>query len=218
MAAQSQENGLIAVFHEAVQGQVPAQGHIGLDLHPPPLDVSNLFFEDILGQAVIGNAHPQHAARYWQSLKNGAGVAATGQMVGTGEAGGTGTDNGDFFAFPGDLGDGQFGQIHLVSGEALQIADGDGLVHLPAAAGALAGVGTDPADHPRQGQLLHDEFDGFLVFAHFDELDIALHLEGGRTGGDAGGPVQLFDGKLRRDGLGKMAVGRAPGAQTFIKS
>ena len=105
------------------------------------------------------------------------------------------------------------GQIHLVRGKALQIADGHGLIQFGAAALGLAGMRADPAQDPGQGQPLHDELHGFLVFAHLDELDVALDIDLRRTGQGAGGPVQLLDAEGRGDRLGIEAVNRLPVGQ-----
>ena len=80
----------------------------------------------------------------------------------------------------------------------------------------LAGMGADPAQDPGQGQPLHDELQGFLVFAQLDELHIALDVDLRRAGQGAGGPVQLLDAEGRGDGLGIEAVGRLPVGQPSL--
>jgi hypothetical protein len=64
-----------------------------------------------------------------------------------------------------------------------------------------------PAQNPGQGQILHDDLQGLLVFALLDHLDIALDVEARRTGQAAGCLVGLLDGESAGDGLGVPFVG-----------
>ena len=138
------------------------------------------------------------------------------KVVGHRQAGRTGTDHGHLFRALIDVGPGQGLQVDLVRGEAFQLADGHGLVPLPPPAGRFAGVRADPAQDPGQRQPLHDQADGFPVLALPDELDVALHVDPGRTGGHAGGPVIFVDAKGDGHGLGKGAVNGTPQGKPFV--
>ena len=78
-------------------------------------------------------------------------------------------------------------------------------------------MGADAADAPGQGQAVHDEAQGFVIFPGLDELDIALGAQVGGTGPDAGGPVELLDGEGGGDRLGIEAIGRLPLGQILVK-
>ncbi len=65
VAADPQEHGLIAFFQQPIHRKIPAQGGVGLQFHPQAQDVVDFPVQDIFGQAVVGDAHPEHAARPW---------------------------------------------------------------------------------------------------------------------------------------------------------
>ena len=78
-------------------------------------------------------------------------------------------------------------------------------------------MGTDPAQDPGQGQPLHDQLHGFGVFAHLDELHVALNIDLRRAGQGAGGPVQLVNGEGPGHGLGITAVRRLAACHTQVE-
>ena len=138
-------------------------------------------------------------------------------MIGAAQTGRPGADDGHGLIFLGHFRDRQGIPVGLVRREPLQVADGHGLVHFLAAAVAFARVRADAADGPGQGQAIHDELQGFVIFAGLDELDIALDAQIGGAGPDAGGPVELLDGKGGGHRLGKMAIGRVALPHALVK-
>jgi hypothetical protein len=68
-------------------------------------------------------------------------------------------------------------------------------------------MGTDATQHTGQGQVFHDDFQGLFIFARFDHVDVALHIQATGTGQAAGRFIAFVDGKSARDGLGILLVG-----------
>ncbi|MNK95149.1 hypothetical protein D3C87_1153740 [compost metagenome] len=77
--------------------------------------------------------------------------------------------------------------------------DGDGIVHLGAVAGTLAGVIADPAMDGGQGVLFDQGLPGRLEAARFGEGKPGLDILTGRTGVIAGGQGRLPDGQPGAD-------------------
>ena len=71
----------------------------------------------------------------------------------------------------------------MVGHKALQLSDRDGFIDLLSSAFRLTGVWADSPQHARQGESLHNQLDGLLVFPLPDELDIPLDIDSRRTGG-----------------------------------
>jgi hypothetical protein len=69
-------------------------------------------------------------------------------------------------------------------------------------------VGADASQHAGQGQILHDDLQGFFVLALAHHLHVALNIESGRTGQVTRSLVDLLDGKCTGNGLGVALVGR----------
>ena len=89
--------------------------------------------DDVAGQTVLGDAVAQHAAQLGQALVDGHLVAAAGQLVGAGHAGGTRADHGDLLVAGLARVQGRSFQVVLegvVAEEALHGVDGDGAVLL----------------------------------------------------------------------------------------
>ena len=74
---------------------VPAHGRVEPDLHPQGLDVGDLTPQDVLGQAILGDAHGHHPSGHGQGLEDGYGVALAGQKMGGGQTGWTRTNYGN---------------------------------------------------------------------------------------------------------------------------
>ena len=132
---------------------------------------------------------------------------------------GAGPDDGDLLALLFlDLGDVLGGIVEVEIGDkALEVHDVDGLLDPAAHAGLLAGMVADPAADAREGVLLLDEPEGFLVFAGCDEGHVALDADVGGAGRLAGGRTQLVDGEPAGDGLGEMPVGGLSVAQVLVE-
>ena len=161
---------------QLLQSDVLADADVVLHLHAQRGDLGDLVVHNSLGQAVFGDAVPQHAAHLGHGVVHRDLMALPGQEVGAGQAAGAAADDGHGLAGGG----GHLGHILVlrlpvvVGGIGLQVADGDGLLHILAAAGLLAGVGAHPADAAGQGDLLLDEAGGLILVAQGDLLHIAL--------------------------------------------
>jgi len=168
-------------------------------------------------------------------------MPAPGKVIGTGQAGRAGPDDGHLTAglglfldegLPGGL------KVALFRHQALDVADGQGGFHLAAAAFGLAGMGADAAQGGRQGQDVQNDFQGLLPAALAGQGHVTVGVDVGRTGQDAGADPLLgqgvgvgvglgigfighpaavqalveLGGQLHRTGLGAVAAGRALGA------
>ncbi len=183
--AQRQEDRVLALVSQGGDGEVPAEVHVGRELHPEVEDLRDLRVEDLLGEAVLGDAVAEHATRLGLGLQDLHRVALFGQVVRTGETTGTCADDGDALAVRRrGLGLERLRHAQIqVGDEALDVVDADRLVDLAAAAPAhLAGTRTDAAADGRQGVLLLDQPDRLAEFAERGQGDVALDVHSGGTG------------------------------------
>ena len=193
---------------EVVDGAVAADGGVAVDLHPAALNIIHFPIQDFPGQPVGRDAVAQPAAGFRGGLEDHRLIALEGQVIGAAQTRGTGADDGHLLALLGGIGHRQGAPVHVVGHKALQVADGDGLIHFLAAAVGFARVGTDAADGARQGQPIHDQGQGLGILALLDELDVTLGAEIGGAGPDARGPVRFLDGERGGNGLGIEPVNR----------
>ena len=128
---------------------------------------------------MIGNSHPQHAARFGEFFKNGHLYALSGQMIGRGQPRRPGPDNGRLFVSSGQARDGNVPGVEPVRRQSLEIPNGNGIIHLCPSTGLFASMGTDPAQHAGQGQVFHDDPEGLFIFPLAHHLHIALHIQSG---------------------------------------
>jgi hypothetical protein len=135
---------------------------------------------------MVRNAHAQHAAGFGQGLENGGQDALAGQLIGCGKTRRPGTDDGDRSSRSAALGNLYLPGIELIGGQALQVTDGHRLIDVAAAAGVFTAVGADAPQDTGQGQILHDDLQGFFVLALAHHLHVTLDIESGRTGQAAG--------------------------------
>ncbi|MNJ54148.1 hypothetical protein D3C77_495780 [compost metagenome] len=173
------------ILHLVVEGQ----------RHPGRQDAGHLPVQHVAGQAVSGDAEAQHAARQWPRLADLHLMAEPVEVPGTGEAGGTGTDHQHLLATgrcrrrrqpaPGQ---------RLVTEEALDGVNGDGVIHLGPVAGAFAGVITDPAMDRRQGIFFDESLPGRLEATRFGQGKPGLDVLAGRAGMVAGWQGRPPDG------------------------
>ena len=166
--AGAHKHSLIAHFKQLVNGQHPADDHIGHHLDPLGLQLFDFIGDDCLGQTELGNAVHQDAAGGVQGFKNRDGIALLGQVRGAGETGRTGAHHGNLDS----IGRCFFGHsVNVlpipVGHEPLQTADGHRLaLHAPDAFGlALALLGADPAGQSGQGVGGGDDFISCLKVA-----------------------------------------------------
>ena len=190
LQANRQEAGVVAPRRQGRwQVRHPA---VEADLHPHGLDALDLGVELLPRHAVLGDAVADHAPGLGAGLEDGHGVAQPGQVIGGGQAGGTGTDH--HHPLPRRLArfDGPAVLEGLIAEEALHGVDAHRLVHLAAVAGAFAGVVADPPHDGREGVVGHDLAPGLLVVALLGVKEPGLDVLSGRTLMVAGRhPVQI---------------------------
>ena len=152
--AGTDEHGLVAHLEQLVNGQNPADDHVGHDLDALGFQLPDLVGHDGLGQTELGDAVNQHAAGSVQRFKNGDLIALLGKVAGAGQTGRAGTHHGHLDA----VGDGLLGHgVDVlpvpVGNEPLQTADGDAFaLDAPdALALALALLRADTAGQGGQG-------------------------------------------------------------------
>jgi hypothetical protein len=83
----------------------------------------------------------------------------------------------------------------------VQFTDGQGLVHVIAGAGALAGMVTDPSTDTGKRVIVSEKLQRFLILSLVDQGDVALDAYMGRAGGFAGGRAAFADAESSRDCL-----------------
>ena len=172
-------------------------------------DAVDVLLQGGLGQAVLGDAEAQHAARLRLALEDGDGVAEEREVAGGGETAGARADHGDLLLVR-DLR--LLGQRHVlervVADEPLEAGDGQRLVDLTARAVGLALVRADPAADGGEGVGLARDGVRLGVAAVGDEGQVALRagvhgaralagavaLLGHRVGVGDGLRVELEDG------------------------
>jgi hypothetical protein len=139
----------------------------------------DLLIQDLLGEVPGRDTSPQHAARLVQRLEDHARVASAAQVVGGGEAGRAGADDGDRRAVQRrQVGlDRVLGQLESeVAEEALDVPDADRLVVLGAVARRLARVVADPAGDRRHRVVFHDRQVAVEVTVVLHEVEVFLDL------------------------------------------
>ena len=99
----------------------------------------------------------------------------------------------------------------------LKLPDGQGLVHVVARAGLLAGMVAHASANAGKRVLLAKQIQGFSVLALVDQGDVALdaHMSGAR--GLARGSAALFNGKGAGHALGIELVGRLTVAKALVE-
>ena len=98
LEADGEVHGLVAaavLLHEAVDGEVRAGRLVDLQVDAERGDAVDVLLQGGLGQAVLGDAEAQHAARLRLALEHGDGVAEQREVAGGGEAAGARADDGD---------------------------------------------------------------------------------------------------------------------------
>ena len=198
------EDGVVLLPELLERDILPDRG-VEVDLHPQLLDHLDLRLENVLGEAVFGDAHGEPAAGHGQGLEDVDVVAFDRQVVRRGEPRGTGADDGDLLPLLLlDRGDepGLFLEVE-VGHKLLQVHDVDRFIHLSALACRLAGVVADPSADDGKGVVPLDEFQGFLEFPRRDQGHVPLDADVGRAGRLAGGGPQLVDRESRREWPGE---------------
>ncbi len=179
----------IIVAAQRREGDLVAQSLPGVDPHAALAHQVDLLIEDRLGQPVFGDPVAQPATRFGHRLEQVDLEPLVTQIVTAGEAARAAADNGHPLALGGllcRLIGGNLGQIEI-GGMALELTNGQRLIHQRAAALRFTKSGADPADGKRHRQGLFDDGHGRLVLPHGDVMQIGLNVHPGRTGALAGG-------------------------------
>jgi len=216
---------LVALRAQLLDGDVPADLNAALELDAHLAQDVDLGVEHVFFQPEARDAEREHTAGHRVAVEHGHGVALVGEVVGTAHAGRAGADDGDLLRVRAadlveQLRHVARGLVQVVVGdEALDLVDGDGLVHVAAGALGLAALVADAAADGRERVFFLDEFERVRVAALRGELQVALHGDvrraGGLARGGAGGhdvlvvlAVVRVPRALRMQGLGELDVVR----------
>ena len=164
LAANGNVEGLKALRAQLVERHVATDFHAIAELGTHQANDLNLGLDNILLQLKAGNAVGEHAARALVLLEHDGLVALLGQIEGAGQAGRTGTDDGDLLIEAASTRRGHHGRD--IAGRGVQIALGDKLldfvdshggVHTAAGAGILtAAVAHTAADSGQRVLALNE--------------------------------------------------------------
>ena len=160
MQTDGHEAGFETLFLKAFKGHILAEGHAALDLHAHLADHVDLGGQYIARQAVFGDAHAHHAARFRQLFENRDRIALERQGIGRRHAGRPRADHGDLFSaarllYLGNVG---FAALAFIIGqEAVQFADRQGLIHVVARALALTRMMAHAAANAGEGMFLLEQ-------------------------------------------------------------
>ena len=181
LCADSKVEALVAFLTQLLNGDIPADLNAASELHTHLADDVDLGIEHVLLQTEVRNAECQHAAGHLIAVKHRDGVALLCQIVGTAQPRRARADDGDLFGegFSGlidHLRDaaGLFVQI-MVGDEALDLVNGDSLVHAAAGAFRLTALVADASADCRKRVLGADQIQRILIAALGGKLQIALH-------------------------------------------
>ena len=145
LAANGNIKGLKALLAQLVERHIATDLHAIAELGAHQANNLDLCLDDVLLQLKAGNAIGEHAARALVLLEHDGLVALLGQIESAGQAGRTGTDNGDLLVEAAGTRRGHHrwniagrGIQIALGDELLDLVDGHGLVHATAGAGILA--------------------------------------------------------------------------------
>ena len=216
---------LVALRAQLLDGDVLADFDAAFEFNAHLAQDVDLGVEHVLFQAEARDAEREHAAGHRIAVEHGHGVALVGEVVGAAHARGAGADDGDLLRVrAADLVEQLrhvargFVQV-MVGDEALDLVDGDGLVHAAAGALGLAALVADAAADGRERVFFLDELERVRVAALRGELQVALHGNvrgaGGLARGGAGGhdilvvlAIVRVPAALRTQRLGELDVVR----------
>ena len=164
LAANGNIKGLKALLAQLVERHIATDLHAIAELGAHQANDLDLGLDNILLQLKAGNAIGEHAARALILLEHDGLVALLGQVESAGQAGRTGTDDGDLLVEAAGARRGH--HRWDIAGRGIQIAlgdklldlvDGHGLVHATAGAGILAAAIAHTAADSGQRVLALDE-------------------------------------------------------------
>ena len=225
LCADGEVEALVALCAQLLDGDVLADLDAAAEFDAHLAQDVNLGVEHVFFEAEARDAEREHAAGHRVAVEHGHGVALVGEVVGAAHARGAGADDGDLLRVRAadlveQLRHVARGLVQVVVGdEALDLVDGDGLVHVAAGALGLAELVADAAADSRERVFFLDELERVRVAALRGELQVALHGDvrgaGGLARGGAGGhdilvvlAVVRVPAALRAQGLGELDVVR----------
>jgi hypothetical protein len=165
-----------------------------LDLHPLRPDPVDLLVEHVAWQAVFGDSHPKHAARFVGLLEDSHLVPHPGQVVGARESGRTRADDADAFGSGAWRGVGEWSVELEVAERALDRMNGDGLVEMPAVAVIFARMVAHPTGDGRHGVLSQQQVARFVHATLAQEVHVSLDVDPHGTAGITWGNAIVVDG------------------------
>ena len=201
LAADGHVKGLKALRAQLVERHITTDLHAIAELGTHQANDLDLGLNDVLLQLKAGNAVGEHAARALVFLEDDGLVALLGQIESAGQAGRTGTDDGDLLIKAASARRRHHGRdvagrgIQIALGdELLDLVDGHGGVHTAAGAGVLAAAVAHTAADSGQRVLALDERQRLVIATLSRELQIALNgnVRGaGRLAGSGAGLMRL---------------------------
>ena len=189
LGSSNRQTDRIIVAAQRRESDLVAQSLPGVDPHATLAHQRNLLIEDRLGQPVFGDAVAQPATRFGHRLEQIDLEPLVTQIVTAGEAARAAADNGNPLALGGllcRLIGGNLCQIEI-GGMALELTNGQRLIHQRAAALRFTKSGADPANGEGHRQGLFYNGHGRFVLPYGDVMQIGLNVHPGRTGALAGG-------------------------------
>ena len=201
LAADGHVKGLKALRAQLVERHITTDLHAIAELGTHQANDLDLGLNDVLLQLKAGNAVGEHAARALVFLEDDGLVALLGQIESAGQAGRTGTDDGDLLIKAASARRRHHGRdvagrgIQIALGdELLDLVDGHGGVHTAAGAGILAAAVAHTAADSGQRVLALNECQRLVIATLSRELQIALNgnVRGaGRLAGSGAGLMRL---------------------------
>ena len=218
LAANGNVEGLKALRAQLVERHVATDFHAIAELGTHQANDLDLGLDDILLQLKAGNAVGEHAARALVLLEHDGLVALLGQVESAGQAGRTGTDDGDLLVEAAGTRRGHHrwdiagrGIQIALGDELLDLVDGHGGVHAATGAGILAAAIAHAAADGGQRVLALDERQRLVVATLGSKLKVALNGNVRGTGRLAG----CGAGFIRLDAVVVAVVGRPLGVVPF---
>ena len=177
LAADGNIKGLKALLAQLVERHIATDLNAIAELGAHQANDLNLCLDNVLLQLKAGNTVSEHAARALVLLEHDGLVALLGQVESAGQAGRTGTDNGDLLVEAASARRRHHGRdiagrgIQIALGdELLDLVDGHGGVHTAAGAGILAAAIAHTAADSGQRVLALNECQRLVIAALRREL------------------------------------------------
>ena len=201
LAADGHVKGLKALRAQLVERHITTDLHAIAELGTHQANDLDIGLDNILLQLKAGNAIGEHATRAFVLLEHDGLVALLGQIESAGQAGRTGTDDGDLLIKAASARRGH--HRWDIAGRGIQIALGDKLldlvdshggVHTAAGAGILTAAVAHTAADSGQRVLALDERQRLVIATLSRELQIALNGDmrgAGRLAGSGAGLMRL---------------------------